>query len=145
LGLPLPVTNLYINYGARCPFGSTGGVASRHAFPYSLAPGNPGNDVCTFPILRNEKTGPGMHSLGGGAVSPVGVVPTRTVSASASIIFPCSIKIQRQEVGKPSLNAAQLYAKAECFFWYWPTRVVPEQRPLNGCCCCCCLVHRMLS
>jgi len=22
----------------------------------------------------------------------------------------------------------------ECFFWYWPTRVVPDQRPLNGCC-----------
>ena len=26
----------------------------------------------------------------------------------------------------------------ECFFWYWPTRVVPDQRPLNGRCCCCC-------
>jgi len=27
----------------------------------------------------------------------------------------------------------------ECFFWYRPTRVVPDQRPLNGrrCCCCC--------
>jgi len=47
----------------------------------------------------------------GGAVSPVGVAPTRTVGTSASIIFPCSIK--RQEVGKPSLNAAQPYAKAE--------------------------------
>ena len=23
----------------------------------------------------------------------------------------------------------------ECFFWYWPTRVVPDQRPLNGRCC----------
>jgi len=27
----------------------------------------------------------------------------------------------------------------ECFFWYRPTRVVPDQRPLNGrrrrCCC----------
>ena len=23
----------------------------------------------------------------------------------------------------------------ECFFWYWPTRVVPDQRPLNGCVC----------
>jgi len=22
--------------------------------------------------------------------------------------------------------------KAECFFWYRPTRVVPEQRPSNG-------------
>jgi len=28
-------------------------------------------------------------------VSPVGVVPTRTVGTSASIIFPCSIKIQK--------------------------------------------------
>jgi len=36
---------------------------------------------------------------------------------------------------KPSLNAAQPYAKAEgrqCFFWYRPTWVVPEERPLNG-------------
>jgi len=23
---------------------------------------------------------------------------------------------------------------SECFFWYRPTQVVPEQRPLNGCC-----------
>ena len=28
----------------------------------------------------------------------------------------------------------------ECSFWYRPTRVVPDQRPLNGRCCrCCCL------
>jgi len=26
----------------------------------------------------------------------------------------------------------------EYFFWYRPTRVVPDQRPLNGRCCCCC-------
>jgi len=25
----------------------------------------------------------------------------------------------------------------ECFFWYWPTRLVPDQRPLNGCVCVC--------
>jgi len=25
----------------------------------------------------------------------------------------------------------------ECFFWYRPTRAVPDQRPLNGRCCCC--------
>jgi len=25
----------------------------------------------------------------------------------------------------------------ECFFWYRPTRVVPDQRPLNGCVCLC--------
>jgi len=49
----------------------------------------------------------------GGAVSPVGVAPTRSVGASAFVIFPCSIKSRRQEVGKPSLNAAQPYAKAE--------------------------------
>jgi len=24
-----------------------------------------------------------------------------------------------------------------CFFWYRPTRVVPDQRPLNGCVCVC--------
>jgi len=28
------------------------------------------------------------------------------------------------------------FAVGECFFWYRPTRVVLEQRPLNGCCCC---------
>jgi len=46
-------------------------------------------------------------------------------------------KSRRQEVAKPSLNAAlpMLRQKAECFFWYRPTRVVPEQMPLNGCCC----------
>ena len=25
----------------------------------------------------------------------------------------------------------------ECFFWYRPTRVVTDQRPLNGCVCVC--------
>ena len=25
----------------------------------------------------------------------------------------------------------------ECFFWYRPTRVVPDKRPLNGCMCVC--------
>jgi len=49
----------------------------------------------------------------GGAVSLVEVAPTQTVGTSASIIFSCSIKSRIQEVGKPSLNAAQLYAKAE--------------------------------
>ena len=33
----------------------------------------------------------------------------------------------------------------ESSFWYRPTRVVPDQRPLNGRCCCCvsleCVVH----
>jgi len=26
---------------------------------------------------------------------------------------------------------------SECFFWYWPTRVVSDKRPLNGCVCVC--------
>jgi len=50
------------------------------------------------------------------AVSSVGVVPTRTVGASASIIFRCSTKIQKND-----------------FFWYRPTWVVPDQRLINGC------------
>ena len=55
----------------------------------------------------------------GGVVSPDGVASTRTAGASASIITPGSTKIQKndgvhkQEVVKPSLNAAQPYAKAE--------------------------------
>jgi len=40
-----------------------GVLALCHAFRYSRAPGNPGNDVCAFPILGNEKTGPGMQTL----------------------------------------------------------------------------------
>ena len=35
----------------------------------------------------------------------------------------------------------------ESSFWYRPTRVVPDQRPLNGRCCCCCpfaTVHGIL-
>ena len=32
----------------------------------------------------------------------------------------------------------------ECFFWYRPTRVVPDQRPLNGCVCVCvCVWYRL--
>ena len=32
----------------------------------------------------------------------------------------------------------------ECFFWYRPTWVVPDQRPLNGRRCCCCnLFHHI--
>ena len=31
----------------------------------------------------------------------------------------------------------------ECFFWYRPTRVVPDKRPLNGCVCVCvCVILR---
>jgi len=45
-----------------------------------------------------------VKNLGGlwgwGAVNPVGVVPTRTDGTSASIIFPCSIKIQKTGGGE---------------------------------------------
>jgi len=68
---------------------------------------------------------------GGGAISPVRVVPTRTVGACASNIFHCSIKIQKTEGGETH-HSPLLRQKAECFFGYRPTRVVPEQRPLNG-------------
>jgi len=34
----------------------------------------------------------------------------------------------------------------ESSFWYRPTRVVPDQRPLNGrCCCCCCSADTSLA
>ena len=33
----------------------------------------------------------------------------------------------------------------ECFFWYRPTRVVPDQRPLNGCLCVCVCVCVLIS
>ena len=55
-------------------------MASRHAFRYSRAPGNPGNDVCAFPIPGNEKTGPIMQTLY--LPAPVG----RAVLTSASLL-----------------------------------------------------------
>ena len=33
----------------------------------------------------------------------------------------------------------------ECFFWYRPTRVVPDQRPLNGCVCVVVVVQFQLN
>ena len=33
----------------------------------------------------------------------------------------------------------------ECFFWYQPTRVVPDHRPLNGCVCVCVLFQYCLT
>jgi len=50
---------------------------------------------------------------GGGAVSPVGVAPTRSVSTSASIIFPCSIKIQKTGGGETQPERSTDIAKAE--------------------------------
>jgi len=29
----------------------------------------------------------------------------------------------------------------ECFFWYWPTRVVQDKGPLNCCVCVCVMCH----
>jgi len=57
-----------------------GVMASCHAFRYSRAPGNPGNDVCAFPIPGNEKTGPRMQTLY--LPAPVG----RAVLTSASLL-----------------------------------------------------------
>jgi len=31
----------------------------------------------------------------------------------------------------------------ESSFWYRPTRVVPDQRPLNGRCCCCVRMYKI--
>jgi len=33
----------------------------------------------------------------------------------------------------------------ECFFWYRPTRVVPDQRPLNGWVCVCCFFSSLAA
>ena len=35
--------------------------------------------------------------------------------------------------------------RGESSFWYRPTRVVPDQRPLNGRCCCCCCIGKTAS
>jgi len=45
-----------------------------------------------------------------------------------------------RRLGNPAWtqHSPMLRQKADCFFWYRFTRVVPEQRLLNGCCCCCC-------
>ena len=43
--------------------------------------------------------------------------------------------------GRPKRTWKEVVSRVsagECFFWYRPTRVVPDKRPLNGCCCCCC-------
>jgi len=33
----------------------------------------------------------------------------------------------------------------ECFFWYRPTRVVPDKGPLNGCMCVCVCVYFFIT
>jgi len=63
----------------------------------------------TLKVGRQEGH-PACKNLEGlwGWVSPVGVAPTRTVGASASIIFPYSIKIQKTGGGEtqPERNTA---------------------------------------
>ena len=34
---------------------------------------------------------------------------------------------------------------SECFFWYRPTRVVPDQRPLNGYVCVCVCMYSFIT
>ena len=43
------------------------------------------------------------------------------------------------EKGDKGSTLIRMVWVGECFFWYRHTRVVPDQRPLNGRCCCCCL------
>ena len=33
----------------------------------------------------------------------------------------------------------------KCFFWYRPTRVVPDKKPLNGCVCVCVCVSKVIE
>jgi len=57
-------------------------------------------------------------SLNSGYTSRVMVLPTlRLIIASLEVRWP-----------------GWVWA-GECFFWYRPTHVVPDKRPLNGCCC----------
>ena len=49
-------------------------------------------------------------------------------------------KVEKMEKGDKGSTMIRMVWVGECFFWYWPTRVVPDQRPLNGRCCCCCLI-----
>ena len=67
---------------------------------------------------------------GGGTDSPDGVASRRIVGASASTVFCCIIKSRIWWVWWSGLVWV-----GECFFWYRPTRVIPDKRPLNGCVC----------
>jgi len=57
--------------------------------------------VCAMLLVGWQEGHPACKKpLGIVGVSPVSVVPTRTVGTSASIIFPCSIKIQKTGGGE---------------------------------------------
>jgi len=42
--------------------------------------------------------------------------------------------MEEDDKGYPMIRMG---VSGECFFWYRPTRVVPDKRPLNGCVCVC--------
>jgi len=66
-------------------------------------------------VAAGRASGVKMGDDGGGPlISPDGVAPSRMVGVYASVIFPCTIKVQKNF----------LY-----FFWRRLTRVVPEKRP----------------
>jgi len=89
---------------------------------------------CSFTVIRNQATvyvsqhiwcmsqarinweGCGMKGSGirrmAQLISPDGVASSWIVNASASVLFPCTIK--------PRMND-------ECFFWYWLTQVVLDK------------------
>jgi len=60
---------------------------------------------------------------GGSLISPNGVVPSRMVGVSASVIFPCTIKSRRNVH----------------FFWHQLTRVFPEKGREAVVCMCACV------
>ena len=50
-------------------------------------------------------------------------------------------KKENTEKARMEYKKSRQNAKRECFFWYRPTRVVLDKRPLNGCCCCYLQLH----
>ena len=47
------------------------------------------------------------------------------------------MQMEKGDKGSTMIRMGVSGRVGECFFWYRPTRVVPDQRPLNGRCCCC--------
>ena len=45
--------------------------------------------------------------------------------------------MEEDDKGCPMIMMGVSGTVGECFFWYRPTRVVLDQRPLNGCVCVC--------
>jgi len=60
-------------------------------------------------------------------------------------LSPGGIRVPPYNNGSSDVRWSGWVWVGECFFWYRPTRVVPDQRPLNGCvyvcvCVCGCIV-----